>query len=144
MFQGLIPFPTPYRHPLLLGVIYRPFFSSLHSPLFILEKQAVKYPSSVSLDQAWIPKSSCLQMPSLSQAPKPVCLLSFFLLPATTQTLNRKIMAFASGIFLLLVLRANVLRSVSWVPTSYRGHGWCQSSAAGSRGKKEVSSSQCQ
>lgn len=92
MLPGLIPFPTPQGDPLLLGVVYSPLFSSVHSPRFILQKQAVRVPlCSVSESStAWTPKSSCLQTPSLSRIPKPVCLLNSFLLPATTQILKRK------------------------------------------------------
>lgn len=94
MLPGLIPLPTAQGGPLLLGVVYSPLFSSLHSPLFVLQKQAVRVPlcSLSESSTSWVPKSSCLQMPSLSRIPKPVCLPNSFPLPATTQTLNRKLL----------------------------------------------------
>lgn len=139
MLPGLIPFPTPQGDPLLLGVVYSPLFSSVHSPLFILQKQAVRVPlCSVSESStSWTPKSSCVQMPSLSRIQKPVCLLNSFLLPATTQILKRKHLGLLVWDF-LYYWGWGGMSSDQWIvfPVGTRGHARYPGRAAGSRGKK--------
>jgi len=65
----------------ILALMLSPLSTALHSPLFIIQKEAM----GPALYQAHcgVPKSSCLQM-YFSQTSKIIQLLNNFLLPATT------------------------------------------------------------
>lgn len=78
---------TPFAEELYID----PSFPHSKAHCSSLRSKQQEYPSAVSLVQAWIPKSTCLQMPSLSQAPKPVCLLSFFPAPSYYSEMEQKI-----------------------------------------------------